>query len=92
VNIASSSYHVLHVSQLRALTRLEARPELEEALSRFEAYLGSRAARTKAFARKALFRVIVPRNRLLAHRLPWTRPPAPDDVDDGSRSAGSQRP
>jgi hypothetical protein len=74
-NVASSSYHVLHLSQLRALLRLEARPELERALARFQAYQDMRRCRAEAFARKVLFRLVVPRNRLLATRLPWTRPP-----------------
>jgi heparosan-N-sulfate-glucuronate 5-epimerase len=74
-NVASSSYHVLHISQLRAMHRLEARAELEQAIERFEDYLASRKARAQAFARKVLFRLVVPRNRLLANRLPWTRPP-----------------
>jgi heparosan-N-sulfate-glucuronate 5-epimerase len=73
-NIASSSYHVLHLSQLQATRRLEARPELDRAIMRFEGYLASRKDRTEAFARKVLFRVVVPRNRLLTHCLPWTRP------------------
>jgi hypothetical protein len=74
-NVASSSYHVLHLSQLRALLRLDARPELERALARFQGYQESRRCRTEAFARKVVFRLVVPRNRLLANRLPWTRPP-----------------
>ena len=73
-NIASSSYHVLHLSQLRMTIRLEARPELERAHERFAAYLASRTGRARAFALKVPFRLLVPRNRLLAHRLPWTRP------------------
>jgi len=73
-NVASSFYHVLHTDQLRALHRLEARPELGRALERFTGYLASRRSRAEAFARKALFRVVVPRNRLLANRFPWKRP------------------
>ena len=73
-NVASSSYHVLHLSQLRMTIRLEPRPELERAAERFEAYLASRVAQARAFARKVPFRLVVPRNRLLARRLPWTRP------------------
>jgi hypothetical protein len=65
-NLASSFYHVLHISQLRATSRLEAKPELDRAAARFEVYLASANARVQAFARKALFRLIVPRNRLLA--------------------------
>jgi heparosan-N-sulfate-glucuronate 5-epimerase len=72
-NIASSSYHVLHISQLRATVRLEPRRELERAAARFEGYLSSPSGRAEAFGRKALFRLVVPRNRLLAGRLPWAR-------------------
>jgi hypothetical protein len=54
--------------------RLAARPELDRAMERFEDYLASRKSRTEAFARKVLFRLVVPRNRLLANRSPWTRP------------------
>jgi hypothetical protein len=77
-NVASSFYHVLHIDQLRAMQRLEARPELDRAIERFEGYLASRRSRAEAFARKALFRLVVPRNRLLANRFPWTRPPRLD--------------
>jgi hypothetical protein len=55
--------------------RLEGRAELDQAIERFEDYLASRKARAEAFARKVLFRLVVPRNRPLANRLPWTRPP-----------------
>jgi hypothetical protein len=71
-NVASESYHVLHLSQLRAMNRLKMRPELERAAARFDAYFASRRARARAFAHKALFRLLVPRNRLLADRLPWS--------------------
>ena len=74
-NIASSSYHVLHLSQLRAMRRLEPRPEFDRAITRFETYLASRKDRAESFARKVLFRLVVPRNRLLANRFPWTHPP-----------------
>jgi heparosan-N-sulfate-glucuronate 5-epimerase len=73
VNVASSSYHVLHVNQLRALGEIAPRPELEQAADRFAAYAESRLNRARAFVKKALFRVLVPRNRLLAGRLPWSR-------------------
>ena len=73
-NVASSFYHVLHIDQLRAMQRLEARPELDRAVERFSGYLASRRSRAEAFARKALFRLVVPRNRLLANRFPWKHP------------------
>jgi heparosan-N-sulfate-glucuronate 5-epimerase len=66
VNVASSSYHVLHINQLRAMRLVAPRPELERAAARFEADLESRTNRMRAFARKALFRLLVPRNRVLA--------------------------
>jgi heparosan-N-sulfate-glucuronate 5-epimerase len=75
VNVASSFYHSLHVNQLEALNRIAPRPELEEGRARFEAYAQSRANRWRAFGRKAVFRMVVPRNKLLARRLPWTRTP-----------------
>ncbi len=73
VNPASSFYHALHVSQLDAMLLLAPRPELEAARDRFRAYAGSSSANRRAFARKALYRLVVPRNRFFAHRLPWTR-------------------
>jgi heparosan-N-sulfate-glucuronate 5-epimerase len=71
VNVASSSYHVLHINQLKAMSLIAPRPELDVVAARFERYLGSRLKRARAFAMKALFRLLVPRNRLLAGRLPW---------------------
>jgi heparosan-N-sulfate-glucuronate 5-epimerase len=73
VNVASSSYHVLHVHQLEALTLIAPRPELAEAARRWRGYLDSPANARRAFASKAVFRLLVPRNRLLAGRLPWLR-------------------
>jgi peptidoglycan/xylan/chitin deacetylase (PgdA/CDA1 family) len=71
-NIASSAYHGLHTTQLRAMQLIAPRSELEQAASRFRDYAQSPRNRSRAFARKALFRVVVPRNQLLAHRLPWS--------------------
>jgi len=76
MNVASSFYHSLHVNQLAAMNRIAARPELEQIGARFCSYSRSRVARSRAFLRKALFRLVVPRNRLIAQRLPWTRPTA----------------
>ena len=73
LNPASSFYHALHTSQLEAMLLLAPRPQLVEARDRFGAYAASRSAARRAFARKALFRLAVPRNRHFAHRLPWTR-------------------
>jgi hypothetical protein len=73
LNVASSSYHALHISQLRVLESLTGRPEFAAVRERFERYATSRATRTRAFLHKSLFRLLVPRNRLLAWRLPWIR-------------------
>ncbi len=75
-NVASSAYHLLHINQLLAMQLIAPSPELAAAAARFEGYLRSRPHRILAFARKALFRALVPRNRLLAHRTPFAHPPA----------------
>jgi heparosan-N-sulfate-glucuronate 5-epimerase len=67
-NVASFGYHLLHIHQLRAMSRVAPNPVFEETARRFEAYARSLRARARAFAKKATFRVIVPRNRLLARR------------------------
>lgn len=72
-NRASSFYHDLHVNQLTAMQMLAPRPEFERMRDRWAAYAGSRSARAKAFAWKAAFRILVPRNRLFARTAPWTR-------------------
>jgi len=72
VNVASSVYHLLHTNQLRVLHRLRPTAALSEAADRFEAYASSRVNRWHAFAAKAMFRVLVPRNPTLARRLPWS--------------------
>jgi len=72
-NLASSFYHQLHISQLHATNILSPRPELRAAAERFEAYAASPMSRRRAFAAKGIFRLLVPRNRLLARRLPWSR-------------------
>jgi heparosan-N-sulfate-glucuronate 5-epimerase len=75
-NVASGAYHVLHMNQLRAMQRIAPRPQFPPTVERFEAYLGSRSKRLAAFARKAAFRILVPRNRVLARRSPFARPAA----------------
>jgi heparosan-N-sulfate-glucuronate 5-epimerase len=72
-NVASSFYHDLHVNQLEATNRLAPRPQLAAARDRFAAYAASARLRRRAFADKVAFRLLVPRNRHLARRLPWTR-------------------
>ena len=73
-NLASSFYHLLHIDQLRAMQLIAPKPEFEAAVERFERYRASRALRTRAFAQKAFFRTLVPRNRLLGRRTPFRRP------------------
>jgi heparosan-N-sulfate-glucuronate 5-epimerase len=73
VNVASSFYHSLHINQLRAMSTMAPRPQLADAEARFRRYAESRACRSRAFVRKVVFRLVVPRNSILAHRLPWTR-------------------
>lgn len=65
-NVASSFYHDLHINQIRAMQLIAPRPELDAAEARFERYRASRRRRLAALARKAAFRILVPRNRLLA--------------------------
>jgi heparosan-N-sulfate-glucuronate 5-epimerase len=72
-NIASSFYHLLHINQLRAMQVIAPRPELGAAVQRWDRYRRSRLLRATAFARKATFRLLVPRSPYLAHRLPFGR-------------------
>lgn len=72
-NPASSFYHALHISQLTVMEQLTGRPELLKVRDRWQGYADSALCRRRAFAHKAMFRLLVPRNRLLARRLPWTR-------------------
>src|SRR5206468_3701274 len=71
VNVASPSYHVLHINQLRVLNRIAPNAELAAVAERFEGYQAKRVNRIRAFVHKGLFRVVVPRNHVLAGRLPW---------------------
>ena len=73
VNVASSFYHSLHVNQLEAMSLIASRPQFESTAARFAAYAESRTKRTRALLHKVLFRLAVPRNKLLAHRMPWLR-------------------
>jgi heparosan-N-sulfate-glucuronate 5-epimerase len=77
-NVASPAYHTLHVNQLRALEALAPHPDLRRVRLRFERYSESRTSRGRAFARKAAFRILIPRNRTTAQRLPWNRRRASD--------------
>ena len=57
-NVASSFYHALHTlaSSGDDPPVIAPRPEFEQAAERFEAYLASRVAQARAFARKVPFR------------------------------------
>jgi heparosan-N-sulfate-glucuronate 5-epimerase len=65
VNVASGAYHVLHITQLKAMRTIADRPEFEAAEKAFERYAASRYSRTRAMTQKIVFRILVPRNRLL---------------------------
>jgi heparosan-N-sulfate-glucuronate 5-epimerase len=72
-NRASSFYHDLHVHQLEAMQLMVPRPEFVATRARWAAYADSRSSQAKAFAWKAAFRLMVPRNRMFARVAPWTR-------------------
>jgi heparosan-N-sulfate-glucuronate 5-epimerase len=72
-HVASSFYHALHINQLEAMHTLAPRPQFETVRRRWIEYTSSAPLRWLALSEKVLFRVVVPRNRLLANRLPWTR-------------------
>jgi hypothetical protein len=76
VNVANPFYHRLHIDQLRAMQLLSPDPRVAATLTRFESYGASRPARLRAYGDKVLFRVVSPRSRSLAQRLPWARHPA----------------
>jgi hypothetical protein len=69
LNVASSFYHALHISQLEAMNVIAPRPEFADTAQRFQGYAGSRACRNRAFARKVLFRLAVPRNEFMSKRM-----------------------
>ena len=75
-NVASPAYHLLHIKQLRVMEKLSGRAAFGQAAERFEQYRASSVNRRRALAEKAVFRVAIPRNRRLAHRLPWAGPEA----------------
>lgn len=70
-NIASSAYHLLHTTQLRAMQLLAPHDQFEATADRFDEYMRSRLRRADAFARKVAFRLVVPRNALFARRMPF---------------------
>ncbi len=72
-NVASSAYHALHLTQLRAMQLIAPRPQFASTVERWEGYRRSRGHRARAFAHKVGFRLILPRNPLLAQRTPFLR-------------------
>jgi heparosan-N-sulfate-glucuronate 5-epimerase len=64
-NVASGAYHVLHVTQLKAMQVVSPRPQFAWALERYERYAGSRLCEARAFAQKVVFRLLVPRRRMV---------------------------
>ncbi len=70
VNVASEGYHALHITQLEAIQIVDPQPEIAATLEAFKGYRGSRASKARAFAAKAAFRLLVPRNPRLARLLP----------------------
>lgn len=84
-NVASRSYHALHVNQLRVLHSLAPRAELTDAADRFERYASRRTDSLRALAHKVAFRMVVPRNRLVGDRLPWRHP---EHVPAGGEGGG----
>lgn len=70
VNLATASYHRLHIDQLGVLEQMSDRPEFGRLRHRFAAYRDERAKRLDAFSRKVAFRLTVPRTETLAHRNP----------------------
>ncbi|MGB9185685.1 MAG: D-glucuronyl C5-epimerase family protein [Solirubrobacteraceae bacterium] len=73
LNRASSFYHDLQINQLTAMQILAPRAEFAAMRNRWANYSTSQYHRSKAFALKAAFRILVPRNRALARVAPWTR-------------------
>jgi hypothetical protein len=64
VNVASSFYHHLHISQLEALASLYGNSVFSMLAAQFGAYERRPALRTAAFVRKAAYRLRVPRRKL----------------------------
>jgi peptidoglycan/xylan/chitin deacetylase (PgdA/CDA1 family) len=81
-HVASSSYHFLHIQLLRALELISPRSEFGEVRERFEAYRESPAKQRRALAATIGFRLVTPRNELLAHRLPWNQLPRRRQAQD----------
>jgi len=69
VNVASPSYHRLHIGHLETLQALSPRPEFAAALEEWKRAATSPAARTVAVARKVAFRLLRPRSRRIRRRV-----------------------
>jgi len=61
-NVASSFYHHLHISQLKALHGIYGVTEFGDLADRFEAYERRLTLRGIAFARKVSYRIAIPRH------------------------------
>ncbi len=70
INLSSPAYHDLHIAQLRALAIMTADRRFEIVADRFQRYGLSRVHSLRAVAHKAWFRVLRPRNRILARLVP----------------------
>jgi heparosan-N-sulfate-glucuronate 5-epimerase len=84
LNVANTSYHSLHIKQLRILEQLSPRPEIAAAAERFASYATSNINQWRALSRKVLFRLAIPRNHLVAGRLPWDRATGVPPLSAGS--------
>ena len=71
--ISSMFYHRLHINQLTAMNALAPCEKFASMRDRWADYFESASLRRQANARKVMYRLVVPRNRLLGLRLPWTR-------------------
>jgi heparosan-N-sulfate-glucuronate 5-epimerase len=71
--VASHFYHRLHINQLTAMHALAPHEQIAQTRDRWERYSESAGLRRRATARKVLHRLVVPRNRVLGPRMPWTR-------------------
>jgi heparosan-N-sulfate-glucuronate 5-epimerase len=85
-NVASSAYHAIHTAQLRGMQLIAPHREFDEAIDRFESYSRSRLETVRAFGRKGTFRVVIPRNHLLAHQIPWSAWRQGQPANGGRRS------
>jgi hypothetical protein len=85
VNVASSFYHQLHISQLEALHGLYGDEEFAAVGRRFVAYEQRPVLRAAAFTRKVVFRLVVPRH-------PVPRPATTPSSDRDTLKVSDSRP